>query len=145
MIVDGEAELVGDGRLALLDAGVHELLDPAAVQTHDMVVVGALVELEDCHPVFEMMARDESRGLKLRQYPVDRCQPDVLVRFEQCAVDVLGREVPGRAALEYLQDLEARQRYFQAGFAQVLAFHAAPPHRAALRRGASQLCRDQVS
>ena len=41
--------------LALFDRLVHELFDAAAVQTHDMVVMRSLVELEHGHAVFEMV------------------------------------------------------------------------------------------
>ncbi len=88
-----------------------------------MIVVRPLIELEDGHPVLEVMTGHEARGLELRQDAVDRREPDVLLRAEQRAVDVLGREVPSSAVLEYFENLQARQRHLQAGFAKILAFH----------------------
>ena len=64
---------------------VHELFDPAAVQTHDMVVVRPLIELEHRHAVLEVMAGDQARGLELREHAVHGRQPDVLVGIEQRA------------------------------------------------------------
>src|SRR5690242_13262756 len=84
----------------------------------------ALVELEHRHAVFEVMPRHQPGGLELRQHPVHGREPDVLVGLEQRAVDVLGRQVARGAALEDLEDLQARQRHLQTGLAQVLAFHA---------------------
>src|SRR6185503_19263865 len=42
---------LGDRLLALLDRLVDELFDPAAVKTHDMVVMRPLVQLENRHAV----------------------------------------------------------------------------------------------
>src|SRR5439155_19022089 len=105
--------------LALLDAGIHELFDPATVQTHDVIVVGTLIELEDGHTVLEMMARNEPGRFKLRQHAVDGREPYVLVTVEECPINVFGRKMTSRAALEDFQNLQARQRYLQAGFAEV--------------------------
>src|SRR3984957_2916055 len=86
--------------------------------------MGALVELEDRHPVLEMMARDQTRRLELRQNAVNGGEPDVLVRIEEGAVDVFGRKMAcGGAALENLENFQPRQRHLQTGFTKVLAFH----------------------
>src|SRR5438309_7290706 len=39
VIADRESEALGHRGLTLLDAGIHELFDPAAVQTHDVIMV----------------------------------------------------------------------------------------------------------
>src|ERR1700691_1307999 len=86
--------------------------------------MGALVELETRHPALEMMTRDESCCLELRQDAVNGSEPDVLVRIEEGPVDVLGRKMTcGGAALENLENFQPRQRHLQAGFTKVLAFH----------------------
>ena len=124
MLTDLKAQAPRDRRLPRLDALFGEFLHPTAVYTHDVVMVGALVELKDGHAVLEMMPRDEARRLELRQYPIDGGKADVFVLFEQAAVDVLRREVARTAALENLEDLQPRQRHLQSRFAKILAFHS---------------------
>jgi hypothetical protein len=124
MVVDVETQALGDGRLTVFNAAVHEFFDPAAVNTDDVVMVGAMVQLENSHAVFEMMASDEARGFKLREHAIDRGKADVFVAAQELPVDVLRRQVAGVAALQNLQDFEARQRDLQASFAQVLTFHS---------------------
>src|SRR5262249_12828575 len=113
--------------LSLFNARIHELFDSAAVQTDDVIVVGAVVQLEDGHAVLEMMARNQASRLELRQNAVHGREADVLVAVEEGAVDVFGRQMTGCAALQNLQNLEARQRYLQAGSAEVFAFHCSSP------------------
>ncbi len=80
VVMDLEAQLLGDGLLPLLDARIHELLHLAAVDAHDVVVVVATVQLEHRHAVLEMVARDQARRLELGQHPVHGGEADVLVR-----------------------------------------------------------------
>ncbi len=138
VVPDLEVQAVRHRVLPRLDAVVDELFDVAAVKTHDMIVMGPLVELEDSHAVLEVVPSDQAGRLELREHAVDGRKPDVLVRLEQAAVDVLGRQMPRLAPGEDLEDLQARQRHFQAGFTQVLAFHASrasgSDHRAPVRR-----------
>ena len=101
--------------LALLDLGVVELLDPAAVQAHQVVVVRALVEFVDRLAALEMAAGQDAGLLELRQHAVHGGQADVGALFQQHPEHVFGRHVPLRALLEHVQDLQARQRGLQAG------------------------------
>ena len=139
MLPDGESEALGDRRLAILDAGIHELLDTAAVQADDVVVVDAMVELEDGHAVLEVVTGDQTGRLELRKHTVDGRQSDVLVRLEERPVDVFGRQVPRVAVLEDLQDLQPRQRYLEAGFPKVLAFQVAFSGETSARLGCGGL------
>ncbi len=123
MITYLEAQAVRHHGLAVFDAGIHELFDPAALYAHDVIVMGALVDLKHRHAVLEMMPRHKARRLELREHAIDRGEPDVLVGFEQAPVDVLGGKVPRHAAFQQLENLEPRQRDFQAGLAKILAFH----------------------
>ncbi len=108
-----------------------------------MMVMGALVELEDSHPVLEMMTSDQARCLELRKHAVNGSEPDVLVRVEERAVNVFGRKMAcGGGALEDLENLQPRQRHFQTGFTKVLAFHKCLQR--AVARCAAAACRDQV-
>jgi hypothetical protein len=72
-----EAALLGDLVLALLDLGVVELLDLAALQADQVVVVLALVQFEDRLAGLEVMPLQQARLLELGQHPIDRGQADV--------------------------------------------------------------------
>jgi len=122
VVADLEPEAIRHRRLPLLDATVNELLDLAAVKTHDMVVVSTLVQLENGHPVLEMMSGDEAGSLELREHAVHRREADVLVGLEQLLVNRFRTLVPRRAILENLEDLETGQGHLEAGLAQIFAF-----------------------
>jgi len=100
VVANRESEALRHRSLSLLDTRVHELFDSAAVQTHDVIVMRAVVELEDRHAVLEVMTGNEPGRLKLRQDAVDGGQPDILIAIEERAINVFGRKVPRRAALE---------------------------------------------
>ena len=127
MLLDREPEPVRDVVLPPLDAAVHELLDPAAVHADDMVVVRALVQLEDRGAALEVMALDELGRLELREHPVDRRKPDVLALLDQSAVNILRRQVASVGTRQDLEDLYARQRDREPGFAQVPGFDRDAP------------------
>jgi hypothetical protein len=95
MVADAETEAFGHRGLPILDARIHELFDAAAVQTHDVVVVGALIKLEHRHAVLEVMAGHKPRRLELREHAVHGRKSDVLVGLQERTVDILGGEVPG--------------------------------------------------
>jgi len=123
VLADLEAEPTRDRRLALLDACVHEFLHMPAVEAEDVVMVRTLVQLEDRHPVSEVMPRDETRRLELREHSIHRGETDVLAQLGKPSVDVLSREMTGATALEDVEDLHARERDLQSSLAQILAFH----------------------
>ena len=74
MIADLESELLGHRPLALFDARIHELFDPAAVQTHNVVVVSAMVDFKNCHSVFEMVPADPQTQEQTRK-PTETTDP----------------------------------------------------------------------
>ena len=115
--------LLATAALPLLDAGVHELFDLAAVKTDDVVVVLALVQFEYRGRAFEMMARDQARRLELGQHPVDGRKPDIFVRLQQMLVDVFRAHVARRRGAEDLENLDARQRDLEPRLAQITGFH----------------------
>jgi hypothetical protein len=117
VLFDQVAQALGDGVLPGLDLRIDELFHRAAVHTHDMVMVGAVVDLEHRHAVLEMMPAHQPRPLELGQYPVDRGQADVLAGVEQFLVDLFGRHVPRRAVLEDLEYFQPRQRDLEPGLA----------------------------
>src|SRR6185369_8662989 len=77
MPVELEAALARDLVLALLDLRIVELLDPAALQAHQMVVMAALVELVHRLAGLEVLAREQARVLELGEHAVDRGEADV--------------------------------------------------------------------
>lgn len=113
MILKEEAALLGDGLLALLNLGIKKLLDAAAHDTHEVVVVRALVEFKNRLAVVEMIARQQARLLKLREHAVHRRQTDIDVFAQELPIDVLGTHVALIAALKNLEDFQAWQSRLQ--------------------------------
>jgi len=108
MVLQHEPTLARDLLLTILDLGVIELFDPAALQTDQMIVVSTLVDFEDRLARFEIAAAKNSGLLELRQHPVDSSEADLDVIIDQNAIDILGAHVPLPATLENFQDLQAR-------------------------------------
>ena len=67
--------------LAVTDDEGVKLLDSPALQAHQVVVVAALVELEDRLAGFEVLPRKQPGLLELREHPVDGGEPDVSYNF----------------------------------------------------------------
>src|ERR1700682_2857239 len=108
MLLELEAAFFRDRLLAVLDFGVEEFFDAPAVETHQMIVVRAFVELENGLAGLEVAAREEAGLLELRQHAVDRREADVEFFVQQAAIDVFGGQVAHRTVLENLENLEAR-------------------------------------
>src|SRR5436190_19420997 len=120
MPVQLEAALPRDLVLAPLDVGVVELLDAAALQAHQVIVMPALAQLEHRLAGLEMLAREEPRVLELREDPIDGGEADVDAFGDELLVDVFGGEMADFARLEKLEDLAARQRRREAALLQTL-------------------------
>jgi hypothetical protein len=108
VIGDLEPQAVRNRALPLLDTFVGELFDPAAVYADDVVVVSALVQLEDGRAALEMMPGHQAGRLELGQHAVDGGEADVLVHFQEAPIDILGAHVPCLRIREDLEDLHAR-------------------------------------
>jgi len=119
VVGDLEAQARRDLVLPFLDAHVRELLHPAAVRAHDVVVVLTLVQFEDGGAALEVVTCDQPGGLELGEHAVHGRQPDVLVGLEQAPVDILGAQVAGLAGRQDVEDLEPRYGDLQAGTAQL--------------------------
>jgi hypothetical protein len=89
--------------------------------THDVIVVRAVIEFEHRHAALKMMAGDETGGLELSEHAINSGKPNVLVGDDELFVNVLSTHVACRAIRKDFQNFEARQRYFQARVAQVIA------------------------
>jgi hypothetical protein len=129
VVADLVAETLCHRVLALFDASIHEFFDAAAFQADDVIVMRAVIQLEDRHAVFEMVPAYEAGGLELREHAINGGEPDILIGIEQAAIDVLGRKMTCRAALEDLENLQSWQRYLEAGLAKILTFHSNTPVR----------------
>ncbi len=123
MILDVVLHSGRDRSLALFDTGVHELFHLAAVQTDDVVVVLALVQFEYSGRALEMMTAHESVGFELGENSVDSRKSNIFVRLEKVLVDVLCTHMPWRGGAKDLKDLQTRNRYLEACFAQIIRFH----------------------
>ena len=110
VILEFEALVGSDFLLALLDVGVVELLDPAALQADQVIVVLAFIDLEDGLARLEIAALEQTSLFKLRQDTVDSRQADIIALGQQFLVDVFSAHVALGAILENLEDLQARNR-----------------------------------
>ncbi len=127
VVADPEAGLLGHPALPVLDSGVHELHDLAALGANDVVMVSTLVELEYRLAALEMMPNHELSRLELSQHPIHSRQPHILTRFQQGLVDVLRAHVSLLARFENLQDPDARQGCLQARLLEILGLHVLSP------------------
>src|SRR5258708_33103335 len=115
-----EAALARHLVLAPLDVGVVELLDAAALQAHEVIVVPALVQLEYRLAGLEMLAREQARLLELREHPVNGGEAHVDAFGDERLVDVFGGKRADFARLEELEDRAARKRRLEAALLQAL-------------------------
>src|SRR3989338_1444309 len=120
MVVNGEAAFAGDLFLARLDGRIVELLDMAALQTNDVVVVLALIEFEHRFAALEIVARQQPGLFELRQHAVDRGQPNVVATGQQVLVHVFRAHVALLPQLEQPQYLESRHGRFEPGAFQMI-------------------------
>ena len=72
MLVNGETAILGDFGLAPLDFGVHEFFNLSALQAHQVVVMGALVQLEHRLAGLEVMPDEDARLFELGEHAVYR-------------------------------------------------------------------------
>jgi hypothetical protein len=114
MIANGESQADGHFFLARLDGRIVELLDMAALQTNDVIVVIPLVQLEYRLATFEMVLHQQSGLLELGEHPVYRSQTHVLSYVEQLSVNVFRAQVAFFAFFEQIQHLESWQGGFEA-------------------------------
>lgn len=122
MVLDLVLHSACNRALTLFDPSVHELFDLAAIQAHDVIVMLALVQLENSGGAFEVMSTDQSRGFELGQDSIHGRKPDVLVRLQEMLVDIFSTHVPWRRSPENFENFQPWQRDFEAGFAQIIRF-----------------------
>lgn len=113
MVLNLEAVFGGNLFLAKLDRSVVELLDMTALHAHDVIVMPALLQLENRLPAFEMVANEQSRLFELGEHAINRCQARISAILQELLVNILGGEVTHVAFLENLKDAKTRKRRFQ--------------------------------
>lgn len=123
----GIAQSLGDLALLLLDGGIHELIDTTTLNADDMIVMRALVQLEDGAGTLEMMPLDQASLLELGQHPIDRGQANVLTTGAQVMIDLLCAHVPPLAMLQQFQDAQSWDGDLQSGAAQFPRSHVSSP------------------
>lgn len=77
VIVDGKSKVGGDFFLARLDGRIMELFHMAALQTHNMVVVLALIKFKHRLSAFKIVSHQQPSVLELGQHAVYRSQSNV--------------------------------------------------------------------
>jgi hypothetical protein len=68
-------------------------------------MVLAVIELEYRVPTFEVVPRNEARGLELRQHSIHGRKADLFAGIQQILVNIFSTEMPVVCTLEYFQDL----------------------------------------
>lgn len=120
MLFQHKAFGLGDRSLALFDFRIVKLFHLAAIEAHQMIVVGAFVELIDGLAALKIAAREQARLLKLREHPIDGGQTNVCAFAQQHAIDVFRCHMALCTRLENLHDFQARQSGFQASVFQFI-------------------------
>jgi hypothetical protein len=101
--------------LACLDGRIVKLLDVAALQTNDVIVVIPLVQLENRLAAFEMVFHQQPGLFELGEHPVHRGQAHVFSAAQQLLVNVFRAQMSILAVFEQIQHLEPRQGGFETG------------------------------
>ena len=97
---------LGNLVLEAFDFLVGELDDVTGFDAHHVVVVIAVIQFEDRVTALEIVASDETSGLKLGQHAVDRGQPDVLAGLDfNSAIELMSATFQ---VMDLLFDLRAR-------------------------------------
>lgn len=107
MVLQSESFFFGDLVLPVFDFGVEELFDPPAVETHQVVVVGAFVKLKYRLARLKVRPQQDARLLKLGENPVDGRQTNIHVFGEHDAIDVFGTKMPRLGLLENGKHLQS--------------------------------------
>lgn len=113
VFVQLEATVLGYILLTAFNFSVEEFFHHAAVQTHQMIMMGPFVELEHGFARLEVTARQQPRLLELREHAVDGGKTDVEFLVQQVSIYVFCSQVTHRTMLENLKYLEPGQGCLQ--------------------------------
>ncbi len=113
-----ESTCPGDFHLTFLDIGIDEFLDATTLQAYQVVVMLALVELEERATRLEIAALENTRLFELGEHAIHGGQPDVVLEFQKLAKNIFGAHVPVPTLLEDFQNLHAGRSGLETGAAQ---------------------------
>lgn len=100
--------IMGDQFLSIFNNRVHELFDSTAFGAYHMIVVFALVELEDALIAFEVVTLDKSRRFELCQNTINSGESNVLPCLQKAAVDIFGGHMLMPILVQDLKYLRSR-------------------------------------
>lgn len=119
-----ETEPLGNHPLPPLDVLIAELLDMAALQTQDMVVVRTVIEFKHGVTTLKMVASHQASGLELGEHPVHGRQTEFFAGILQRSKNRLGGQMHATLMLQHVKNLHARQRHFQTRLFEFFGSHA---------------------
>ena len=94
MIVQNKPCILCYLSLTILDGLIIKLKYVAAFDTHDMIVMPLVIELENGSPTLEIMPYNDSRGLKLGQNTINRGQTYFFPGLHQLPIHIFRSHVP---------------------------------------------------
>lgn len=97
-----EAAFLGNELLTSFDFFIEEFLDPPAIETYQMIVVRAFIQLEYRLAGFKMITMQQAGLLELREHAIDGRQTDIHIFSQQNLIDVLGAQMAHRTILKNL-------------------------------------------
>ncbi len=109
MLADEKAPACSNCSLATLDFVIDEFLHPATLQTHDVVVVGRVIQLENRLVRFEVMPAEQPCLFELREYAIHRCEPEVESLSCEGAIDLFGGQMALLGPLEQAENSQSRR------------------------------------
>jgi outer membrane protein assembly factor BamE len=118
MVLKLKPARASDFHLPLLDLGIDELLDPPALQANQMVMMLAVIELEQGSSRLEVAAFENPCLFELRKNPINRRKANVVFEPQQLAKYILRAHVALTALLEDLQYFQPGGRGLQAAATQ---------------------------
>ena len=86
---------------------------------NQMIMVLAVIELKNSLATVKLTAGKNTRLLKLGQYAIHSCQPDIDACSNQNTVDILGAQVPLAGLMENIQNFQTWERCLEAHILQV--------------------------
>lgn len=109
-----EAFIFGHGMLTLFDFGIGEFNHLATRCANEVIVVIAIVQFENGLATIELAAHENTGLLELGKHTINRCQTDIDVFGDQCAIDVFRALMTLIGTPEDIKYLETGERGLEA-------------------------------
>lgn len=119
VVLDLEPPLFRDSYLTLLDLGVEEFLYVPAAETHEVVVVPTLVELEYCLASLEIVPLEQPGLFELGEHPINGGQADIHAFGHQRPINIFSGQMALFGVLEKIENLQAGVSRLQADVLQI--------------------------